>query len=176
FKSKEDIMQAVSDEMDKDSTVRIAALRNRKDLTGLQKMRQLAMDSMDSDTQATLLSAVPNILKNPRFLAEQIYSGDRVVAPLIEEFIREGIVDGSITTDHPKEASQILILLLNIWLNPLVFSCTQEELLAKFRYLQQITTSMLGTPILDDSILERLDKYRQLTCGSPASSVPHPTK
>ena len=35
--------------------------------------------------------------------------------------IIKGVEDGSIKTDSPKELAELITILLNIWLNPLIF-------------------------------------------------------
>jgi len=60
------------------------------------------------------------------------------VKPIITEQLRQGLNDGSITTDYPDECAQILLLLLNIWCNPVLFKCDEHELQRRISFMQQL--------------------------------------
>lgn len=146
FKSKEDIMEAVAEKLYSGTYQTIADIKNHTQYNGLEKIQQMFRISLENPNQEHLLNAAPNLMKNPRFLAEQLYTGKRDVTPMIQLFIEEGIRDGSIKAKYPKELSQVLILLSNIWLNPTIFYCTKEALYNKFIFLQDLTEK-LGIPI-----------------------------
>lgn len=165
FKSKEDIMDAVAEKLYEETNLRLYELENRKDCTGLEKLQLMMTLSLENPNQKKLVVAAPNLMKNPRFFTEQVISGHRDVAPIIEKFIREGISDGSIETDFPKELSEVLILLLNIWLNPMVFTNTQEELSRKFEFFQQFSKAF-GVPILNEKISSYIEDFRDLIAQS----------
>jgi AcrR family transcriptional regulator len=162
FNSKEEIIEAVSEELFSNINGKINELRTSKDSTGLEKLRQLFRISLQDISQKQLITAVPNLLKNPKFLAEQLYSDATEVAPIIQVFIEEGIADKSITARHPKELSEVLILLSNIWLNPMIFEFTAEELHQKFVFFKEMT-DLMGIPILGEDMLEQIENYRKLT-------------
>lgn len=160
FKSKEEIIDAVLDS--------VYSERNKHWLdtiksghTGLEKIRQLFLESVCDPSQEIIIAAMPNLMKEPRFLAQELSASITEVAPILRKLIQEGVTDGSITTDHPKELSEVLILLANIWINPFIFACSEQELYNKYIYLKEITDK-LGLPILDDAIFARVEKLRKL--------------
>lgn len=161
FKSKEDIIDAVSERLFEGTNREILRIKSKKDLTGLEKIRRIYYLSIQNPNQEKLITAAPTLLKNPKFLAEQVITSIEDVAPLLKDLIEEGIEDGSIKADHPKELSEMLILLSNIWLNPMIFSNTSEELKQKFLFLKELTDN-LGLPIFDEDMLNFIDKYREL--------------
>ncbi len=161
FKSKEDIIDAVSERLFEGTNREILRIKSKKDLTGLEKIRRIYYLSIQNPNQEKLITAAPTLLKNPKFLAEQVITSIEDVAPLLKDLIEEGIEDGSIKADHPKELSEMLILLSNIWLNPMIFSNTSEELKQKFLFLKELTDN-LGLPIFDEDMLNIIDKYREL--------------
>lgn len=161
FKSKEDIIDAVSERLFEGTNKEILRIKSKKDLTGLEKIRRIYYLSIQNPNQEKLITAAPTLLKNPKFLAEQVITSIEDVAPLLKDLIEEGIKDGSIKADHPKELSEMLILLSNIWLNPMIFSNTSEELKQKFLFLKELTDN-LGLPIFDEDMLNMIDKYREL--------------
>lgn len=157
FKSKEDIINAV---ISRSTTydLLITEIISREDLNGLEKLKLMIRKSLDSKEQTEFAQAVPNLLKNPKFLAEQLHDSVEIIAPALEPFIQEGIDDGSIHSKYPHELAQALIILLNLWLNPMVFSDSKEDVRNKFRFLKDMTES-LGIPLLDDDMLDLLTVY-----------------
>ncbi|GAA0069919.1 TetR/AcrR family transcriptional regulator [Clostridium sardiniense] len=161
FKSKEDIIDAVSERLFESTNNEILRIKSEKGSTGLEKIRRIYYLSIQNPNQEKLITAAPTLLKNPKFLAEQVITSIEDVAPLLKDLIEEGIEDGSIKADRPKELSEMLILLSNIWLNPMIFSNTSEELKQKFLFLKKLTDN-LGLPIFDEDMLNMIDKYREL--------------
>src|SRR5699024_6012967 len=94
FKSKEEIMDALSEKMFTSNNP-FEAVKKRKDLNGLQKM-QLAIKLNQSDENQIELTrqAIP-LLKNPRVLASMLESNRQFLCPYWEELIEEGQKDGS---------------------------------------------------------------------------------
>ena len=71
FKSKEDIMDALGDQMFFDHNP-FEEIRSRKDLNGLQKMRTAMLRNLsDQERMEITRQAIP-IMKNPRILAGPI--------------------------------------------------------------------------------------------------------
>lgn len=162
FNSKDDIIKAVIDKLFSDSQRQIDELRNLKGSTGLEKLRRMFRISLYDASQEKLIVSAPNLFKNPKFLAEQLYSANYEVAPIIRELIEEGIEDGSILVKHPKELSEVLILLMNIWLNPMIFKCSADEFYQKYVFLKEML-EMVGLPLLDKDMQEKIEGYRKLT-------------
>ena len=157
FKSKEDIMDALGDKLFYDNNL-FSAVRSRRDLTGLEKMRQV-IKLNHSDREATELGrqSVP-ILKNPRILAQMIETDRTLIAPYWLELLQEGVDDGSIETEYTKEISELLPLLTNLWLAPSVFPAETQELRRKFEFIGYLLEK-LGLPLVDDEIRALADTW-----------------
>ena len=80
---------------------------------------------------------------------------------MIQPILEEGIADGSICTDYPKELSEVLMLMGNLWLNPLVYHCDTLQLINRMRFFQHMLR-LLGLDIIDDEMFIPLEKYAQL--------------
>lgn len=155
FKSKEEILQAVIKRMYQGVDEACASIRDDKSLNGLEKLRNIFRLSLNDPSQLGTMSTVPNLMNNPRLLALQIRnlteeSVPRYILPIVEQ----GLADDSIQTDFPKELSEVLVLMGNLWLNPLVFSDTAEGALRKCRFFQQLLLR-LGLDLVDDQMIER---------------------
>lgn len=155
FKSKEEIMDALTDKMFHENNP-FDIVKNQKDLNGLQKMK-MAMSLNNSDKEKVNLSlqAIP-ILKNPRILAGIIESNRQVLSPFWLELLTEGNKDGSIHTDYAKELSE-LIPLLDLWLAPSIYPATSEEMYHKFLFIKELLDKM-GLPLIDDENTEAVKK------------------
>lgn len=154
FKSKEDIICALSDKLFNDSNP-FAAVKQRTDLSALQKMREVIKLNQSNTQAAQINIQVLPLLKNPRIFAELIDSNRRNLSPLWLELIEEGIRDGSIHTEYAKEISELIPLLGDIWLYPDVYPATTDEIFHRFLFFKEMLDKM-GVPVIDDEIIELL--------------------
>jgi AcrR family transcriptional regulator len=162
FKSKEEIIEAVIPRLYDSSDSQLLKIKESTSYTGLEKLNKTMIVSLKNPGQEKLAMAAPNLMKNPRFLTQQLYNTiENIVPQLVEPMIREGIKDGSIVTDNPKEVAEIFMILMNIWINPAIFHSTEEEFKNKFMFFRKLVAD-LGIPILDDKVLEVLEKYRAI--------------
>ena len=162
FKSKDEIMNAVADKLYAGATESMWVIARRKDLTGLEKLRMIFQASMYSSAQEELFSAAPDMLNNPQLLVLYLRNSVQQEAPaMIQPILEEGIADGSIQTEYPRELAEVLMLIGNLWLNPLVYPCDTEQLLNKMRFFQHMLRGF-GMDIIEDEMFTRLEKYSQL--------------
>lgn len=159
FKSKEDIICALSDKLFSDCNPFIE-VKKREDLNGLQKMREV-MRLNQSNTNGTEINLqVLPLLKNPRIFTELIEANRRDLAPRWLELIEEGIADGSIQTEYAKEIAELIPLLGDVWLYPAVYPATESEIFHKFCFLKEMLEKM-GVPVIDDEMTDILKKQIQ---------------
>ena len=127
FKSKEEIMDAVTEKMFWDNDP-FEKVRGREDLTGLEKMKEVIRLTQEPDWSSLARQSMP-ILKNPKLLAKCIEDNQRIATPRWLALIEEGMADGSIRTEYPREAAELLTLLDTVWMAPTIFPATREEVL-----------------------------------------------
>lgn len=162
FKSKESILIAVYHRLAKEMEEKMTEILQNKRLSGLEKLQKMFMSSLDNIHHRELLSSSPNLLDNPQLLAIQMKSTIYDVIPnYMEPVIKEGIEDGSIQSEYPKELAQVLILMSNVWMNPLIYPMNSEDLLAKIKFFNQMTKA-LGVCILDDKFEKNVKELQQL--------------
>ncbi len=156
FQSKEAVMYALGNQLFFENNP-FEAIKKRKDLNGLQKIKALlVLNQSDTKRHNLNMLAIP-ILKDPHILAAAIKENRRVLTPLWLELLEEGKKDGSIQTEYTKELSELLPL-INFWLLPSVFPATEEELHHKYRFVMEVLKHM-GLPLLDDDILSFTEKF-----------------
>ena len=157
FKSKEEIMDAVGDRMFFANDP-FKAVRDRDDLSGLEKLREaVRLHQGDAERTRMTIQAIP-IVWEPRLLVEMIESNRRILTPCYLELLQEGIRDGSIHTQYPREIAELLPLLTSLWLLPSVFPATREEMRRKFEFLGDMLEKM-GVPLVDGSIRALIDAF-----------------
>lgn len=157
FKSKEEIMDAVGDQMFFENNP-FEAVRGCSDLNGLQKLREVVrLNQADSARNSMTVQAIP-ITKNPRVLVGMIESNRRILTPYFQELIEEGNRDGSLCTKYAKEIAELLPLLTSLWLLPSVFPADKAEMKRKFSFMKDMLDSM-GVPLIDDAIMALVDEF-----------------
>lgn len=155
FRSKEEIMDALGEKLFFTHNP-FEAVKKRTDLNALQKMK-LAIQMNQSDEQQVELTrqAVP-ILKNPHVLARMIESNRRILCPYWQELIQEGIQDGSVQTEYPKEMAELLVL-LDLWMIPSLFPADAKEQSRKYRFISEMLKK-IGLELYDEEIGEMIRK------------------
>ena len=78
------------------------------------------------------------------------------------ELLEEGKIDGSITTEHPYELAETFFMLQGVWLSPLIFKRSFDDLKKRVLYLQQMMKNM-GADFITDEIVDLfLTSYKKL--------------
>ena len=156
FDSKEELMQALGDQMFLQNNP-FEAIRKRTDLNGLQKIRELlVLNHADTERDKLNVQAIP-VLKDPRILAAAIEANRRVLTPLWFELLEEGKQDGSIRSQYTKELSELLPL-INFWLMPSIYPATAGEIRHKFHFIIEVLDKM-GLPLMDDQTMTIAESF-----------------
>ena len=157
FKSKEEIMDAVGDRMFFANNP-FEAVKKRSDLSGLEKLREvIRLNNADEQRTELTLQSVP-VAKNPRLLAEMLISNRKVLTPCFRELIDEGLADGSICTEYPREISELLPMLTSLWLLPSIYPASKTEQRRKFDFIFAMLDKF-GIPLYDESMRETVDRF-----------------
>lgn len=163
FKSKEDILLAITHRIGQHTEQVMQAVVRDPGLNGLEKLRKMFQLSVDDPKQEAMMAAAPNLLENPHFLAILMQSIVRDVAPnYISPVMEEGMRDGSIQTDCPRELGEMMILLTNLWCNALVWPAEQEVLERRMRLLSRML-KQLGVDLMDEEMIQALQRYTALS-------------
>ena len=121
FGSKEDILKAIFHRLGNENAEIFAKIRDDSRLCGIEKLRKIFQTAVFHSNQSVLLTVSPCLLNNPRFLAMQIEQIYELIAPqFVEPILAEGVKDGSINIENPHEIAEAIMILTNLWLNPLV--------------------------------------------------------
>ena len=165
FSSKNDILLAVMTNMYSENHLLEDwdKILKRTDLNGKEKIKQMffIMSLTDAD-EMKFASMKIDYKKTPELLSDYLNRTVNHLAPtFFEPAIREGITDGSIQTEYPQELAEVMLVIANMWLNPIVFPCDEKKLKNKVLFLCDLA-ERLGIDGLLDDILPAFSKYAQI--------------
>lgn len=160
FRSKEDILIAVTDRMTEESNRMLEVIRDTPDISGKEKLKTIFKESILRPVQEDIFSVAPNLGNNSRLFHSMFRETMTVAAPdFIQPIIEQGIADGSIRTEYPEEMAELIILAANIWLNPMILGDSADRIYRKFMVFRQMMAGF-GLDIVDDEMAQRI---RELT-------------
>ena len=160
FKSKEDILVAVTDRITGESNRMLTRIRDSQGLNGKDKLKTIFKESIMRSVQNELFTVAPDFHNNPKLLFSLIHDTMEEVAPrYIQPIIEEGIADGSIRTEYPKQFAELVILVANIWMNPMIFDDSEEDAYHKFMLFDQMMKGF-GLDIVDEEMMKRLKELK----------------
>ena len=164
FKSKEEILIAVTNKMTEVSNKMLFKIRNAPNMTGKEKLKKLLEDSLNRPVHDEIFSAAPNIKSSPALVSSILMESVETVAPeYVLPIIKQGIEDGSIRTEYPEELAELIMLVGNVWLDPMVFDDDPEKISRKCVMFDKMLRGF-GLDIIDESIFERLHSLTEMYC------------
>ena len=156
FKSKEDILEAVTERMTAESNKMLAAIRDRTDLNGIEKLKAIFKESVSRPVQNDIFTMAPNFHSNPKLLFSLMHDTVKNAAPcFITPIIKQGISDGTIKTDYPEQLAELILFAANMWINPMIFDDSEEESFRKIMVFCQMLQGF-GLDIIDGRMQDRL--------------------
>lgn len=159
FKSKEDIFYAMGDRYNERIIRELKAVRDDSALTGFAKLKKMFCLSLSSSDRDIVFTVAPNMLENPKLLAMQMHEIFSDVVPhYVQPVIEQGVADGSIQTEYPRELSEVIIMLTNLWLNPLVIEMDVDSMEKRMRFFNLMLKNM-GIELLDEQMLASYRRY-----------------
>jgi AcrR family transcriptional regulator len=169
FASKEDIFYAVCDRIGRRNAEVLSQVRDAPGLNGLEKLRAMFKTSLQPERQAKMFCMMPYLMDNAKFLATEMRSIFTEVVPcFVEPIIRQGMADGSIRTEHPKELAEAMMMLSDMWINPIVQPTTPEEIRARCEIYNRLFQGFGVDGLIDQEIVDTLVQYAEM--AHPPSS------
>lgn len=160
FSSKEDIFAAIFHRIGQENTAALAKVRDAQAMNGLEKLRAIFRAALFNDNQSLMLTLTPCLLDNPRFLAMQIAQLYQIVAPqFIQPILEEGIRDGSIHAAAPRQLAEAIMVLSNVWLNPLVSMTDEAGMRSRCETFNALLQGAGIERLLDDGMIEGYIRY-----------------
>lgn len=148
--------------MTAESNQMLTIIRDRSDLSGKEKLKTIFKESINRSVQNDIFTVAPDFHNNPKLLFSLLHDTIEEAAPnYILPIINQGISDGSIKTDYPKQLAELILLAANVWMNPMIFDSSEEESYFKFMIFSQMLQGF-GLDIVDSEMLERLQELTSI--------------
>lgn len=162
FASKEEIFITVCEQVGEENAALLSKVRDDSSLNGLDKLKKLFKIALTQANQEQMLHMVPYLLDSPKFLAIQIRSLYEEVAPeYVLPILEEGLADGSISTEYPQELAEVLVILSDLWLHPLLRPTTTAAVRARCELFIQLTKG-IGLDLFDQEIIDTYIRYSEI--------------
>ena len=155
FDSKYDILLEIAKRFIPNEEV-LLNIDNMTTLSGLEKIQTLLLETMFS--KEIIVNTAPSIglLEDPIF--SSIYNKQMCyhLAPKVENYIKEGIRDGSIITQQPEQMAEVVILLISTWFIQSLFATTSDNFFKKLSTAQFVLKSS-GLDVLNQEVLQTIE-------------------
>lgn len=164
FKSKDEIIEALSEHC-YHGDAQMELLRNASDKTGIEKLRAIIYRQIQNEEKKQIDTISINLWKNPKIFMSGMAENLSVNSQIVERILKEGMEDGSIRSQDPLCAAQVLMLLLNYWIcSPIVLK-ELDAIPAKVAYFRTLCDSM-GIPVIDEPLEQELTSYFRILAQS----------
>lgn len=151
FSSKEDILKAVTARLFHDNSLsgKWSKIAEDASLNGAQKLKSMLYEALVDEQEQKFRSMGIHLQNMPHMLSDLLLRSVNDIAPnAIKPVLEEGIRDGSIKVPFAKELSEIVSLLANVWLNPLVFPMSDKDIENKWQVILGLM-ALLGVDVSD---------------------------
>ncbi|GGM29973.1 TetR family transcriptional regulator [Paraliobacillus quinghaiensis] len=155
FKSKEDILDAVMAKHFEYSKELFQEALKKGD--NARESLSYAFELLASHKGARELDhIIHSQIKNPQFVVKSLQKTIEESAPMVAKVLEDGNQDHSLSVQYPKETAEVIMLLLNIWINPILFIRSEGETVKRIEFLSYFL-KQLGVDIISDSMIHNLN-------------------
>lgn len=144
FKSKEDVLNAVVDDIVADDVTVVAVIKKRTDLTALEKLREIRLILSKRYREYYGFLERSEILHNYEIRMRWVMESFQQKAPLISEIIAQGVKDGAFSTAYPTEMAELALINAIFFMDPSLFPCSQDAYLNRLKNLEQVLEMGMG--------------------------------
>lgn len=158
FDSKEDVFNAVVESIGNRNIKLFDEIKNDTTLNAVQKLSKIVTSSFTNQNMDIITEISPNLLENPKLLSAFIMEVNDVTIPkYILPIIDEGVKDGSIKTEYSMELAELISILLNIWLNPLIFKNKNSKLSNKIIIINKLL-KIFNIELFDNILINKIQE------------------
>ncbi|CAH1851777.1 TetR/AcrR family transcriptional regulator [Convivina intestini] len=157
FKNKNEIMMAVLEKLQNEDSNLFTSILHQQ-LKAKEKL-DILVDFIVTDKSRSELTKMMWSNKNHIVLFSNVTNTLNKAAPALSLIIKQGIQEGEFDTAYPDEAAEIIMLLLNIWMDPtLGIEKSHSKIERQFDFLILLLTNMHLSLFSGNSLI-RLKKY-----------------
>lgn len=163
FKSKEEILEAIINNRASYARELLNNLiMNTHAENAREKIREIITAILVDKANHSIDTILSAQINNPHFVIAGIQSCVLDDASIISKLFTEGVADGSLQTDYPLECAEIFMLLLNIWINPVLFNRDIQQTKQRLHVLRQCMSQLGVDLISEEMIAQIIDTYNNM--------------
>ncbi len=163
FKSKEEILEAIINNRASYARELLNNLiMNTHAENAREKIREIITAILVDKANHSIDTILSAQINNPHFAIAGIQSCVLDDASIISKLFTEGVADGSLQTDYPLECAEIFMLLLNIWINPVLFNRDIQQTKQRLHVLRQCMSQLGVDLISEEMIAQIIDTYNNM--------------
>lgn len=156
FKNKNDILDEVLVAQYKNDTAFYSSMM-LKNISAIQRVDEI-IGFVTTDAKKREMSFGLWVQNNPAVLFSNLQNTVFKAAPAVAVIVKQGIQEGLCHTEYPLEAAELIMLLLNIWLDPSLFNGTLAQYNSKIDFLLD-TLAKMGVPLISNEGADKLRRY-----------------
>ena len=169
FRSKEEILIAVVERLSEENNREMAEVRDDPSLTGKEKLEKMFSRSLTNPKQKEMFAVTPNLLENPKLLVYYLKMVAYTIVPdYIVPVIRQGAADGSINTPYPEELADAIMLLTDVWVNPIIYPMTDSQITNRILLVNELLKPM-GIELIKQDMIDFMNECRRAQAGNSGS-------
>ncbi|MCC0690278.1 TetR/AcrR family transcriptional regulator [Clostridioides sp. GD02404] len=157
FKDKEMLFEEIVLNSLRVEVENLKSLLNNPKLTVREKISEFILYISSSEIRKKLIDYMCS-QKKPTFFIKNIRASTIEITPLLSCLIKQGIEEGIFKTDYPDEVSEVFIILINIWLDPILFRDSTEKYFRRIEFLSEFLSAS-GVPIITDDNLDSIKMF-----------------
>ncbi len=143
FKSKEDLLEAVIDQMSAEVVERLQKVVDSGEGNALERIRQLIAAGNIANENPEIMQQLHNP-RNAGMHASMMAAAVKCSAPFYAQVIRQGCEEGLFTVENPLEAAELILTTAQFLLDTGIYQWTEEDLMRRAKALPGLIETLLG--------------------------------
>lgn len=142
FKSKEDLLDAVIDQMAREAFDRMQSVVDNASGNALERIRQLIAAGNIADENPQVMAQLHNP-RNAGMHAAMLATAVKMTAPLYAQVIQQGCEEGLFEVDAPLEAAELILISVQFLLDTGIYQWMEEDLTRRAAALPGLIENIL---------------------------------
>ena len=148
FKSKDEILYSLIEQSYRRAIREYFDIMcSKSEASALEKIKQLFQSIIKEDfsgNEKNILLTL-NLNEDQLLHSRMKYTAVREISPVLSELLLQGIREGSIKTDTPKESAEMIVAILTFFMDDTLFPHNRSEILTRLKILAGVLETCLQT-------------------------------
>ncbi|HJC25556.1 MAG TPA: TetR/AcrR family transcriptional regulator [Candidatus Eisenbergiella merdavium] len=154
FKSKQEIVAYLINEEKERFASSLRELASCGELTAREKIGRI-IASLFSDATLSALAKEKWAEKVPFALLDTLRNSVNILSGCLEDILRQGVENGEFGCGHPRELAGVLVLLVDIWLDPVIADSGYQEMCEKVDFIA-LLADKFDAPVFDAELVSQV--------------------